>query len=166
MPVWNMAKIEAARFIREHSVEHLISGGAAGIDHICVQAFNAGFISRLSLYLPCVFDTVECLYTGETATVANYYHQKFKYNLGVDSLIEIQKAIDNGAEVIVGDGFHARNTLVAKWSTLLLAMTFGNGATLKDGGTADTVRKFNAQFPDKSWHLDLNDFKLYNPAIA
>ena len=97
---------------------------------------------------------------------ANYYHKKFQNKTGINSLSDIQVANIEGAELIpVAKGFYARNALVAK-SDFILAMTFGKEDEVKEGGTADTVRKYldrvrkEGMF-DKSFHYDLNSGSIF-----
>ncbi len=76
---------------------------------------------------------------------------------GASSLIEIQAAIERGAEVKSGaGGFKERNTDIANQADAMLAFTFGTGAELKDGGTADTWRKFLAKRDAKAHEMAMN----------
>ncbi len=79
----------------------------------------------------------------------------------------MQKAIKQGAKTTFSNGFFARNTLVAQDSDYLIALTFGDKEKLKEGGTADTMRKFIKMKGDKnSYHIDLNSMEIYNPATV
>lgn len=140
--------------ISEWGVTEAVSGGAAWADHIAVRAFLDGKVAGLRLHFPAPFAAREFqgLREGE---VANHYHRRFTAVRGVDSLAEIEEAIAKGADVTVGNGFHARNRAIGRDATHLLAFTFGPGevqisdsirqdpghrdalaAGLKDGGTA------------------------------
>jgi hypothetical protein len=60
-----------------------------------------------------------------------------------------------------------RNTKVAEEADIILAMTFGTGAYIKDGGTADTVRKYFAiSGHNVGYHYDLNTLTLHDDIIV
>jgi hypothetical protein len=151
----------------------LVSGGAAYADHVAVRLFLRGYVKKLTLHLPCKWDkkqiclkdTGEFNYQTNPGGTANYYHRKFSQVVGINSLEDISKAIEMGAKVVVTEGFKERNTKVAEESDIILAMTFGNGAYIKDGGTADTVRKFFAKEGVTGFHYDLNTLTLYDDII-
>jgi hypothetical protein len=146
----------------------LVSGGAAYSDHIAVSLFLAKECSKLRLYLPCGFDLDKCQFYDDgtfdwrtnPGGTANYYHREFSKIRGKSSLEEIALAIDLGAEVIIEPGFFGRNTKVAQ-SDGVIALTFGNGAVIKDGGTNDTARKYLENGGKHLIHIDLHDFKVY-----
>lgn len=168
--VWNEVKRIAGRFIRKYDIPDLVSGGAAGMDHIAVQAYNAGFVKNLYLFLPCPFISayVDTGIRGpkNPGQTSNHYHRLFSEAVGINSFWEIETAIKNGAFVKQDNvGFHARNTDVARSSGILLAFTVGDGPKLKDGGTADTMKKFlTTHSQGDAWHVDLNTMKLYQGA--
>lgn len=156
-----------------YPVTHLVSGGAAWADHVAVRLFLDKKIKNLRLFLPAQWTGVNFKdngiddFTKNPGKVANYYHRKFQLITNINSLVEIQSALVEGAELIpVEKGFYARNTLVAK-SDCILAMTFGNKEYIKSGGgSEDTVRKYldrvrKESFFDKSFHYNLNDGKIY-----
>lgn len=155
-----------------YPITTLVSGGAAFADHVAVKLFLDKKILKLKLFLPCEWesgsfkDNGSKYFTKNPGGIANHYHRKFQSATGINSLSQIQIAKIEGAELIpVIKGFHARNALVAK-SDFLLACTFGNGAEVKDGGTAHTVEcylnrvKKEGMF-DKSFHYDLNTGKIF-----
>lgn len=151
----------------------LVSGGAAWADHIAVMAYigqpDLPFKVDLKLHLPCEFLVDECQYIGTSkdGLTANYYHDRFSLKINSDSLKFIQLAIEKGAKTVNSGSFKARNTQVAKDSDVLIALTFGDGAKLKDGGTADTMEKFIKLKGNKnSYHIDLTTMTVYNPAIV
>jgi len=164
---FNEMKIAAGRFIKEHKFTRLVSGGAAYADHIAVQAYNAGFVSSLNLELPCEFNMDDVMFQVDNPSgpISNLYHQRFHFKTGINSLAEIKRAIEKGAVVRTGGGFHARNKVVAETASTLLAFTFGAGARLKDGGTSHCMGYFLG-IKDKmqTWHCDLTTMQLYNPA--
>lgn len=144
----------ACETIAEWNVTEAVSGGAAWADHIAVKAFLDGRVAALHLHFPATFVARKFQGAGD-GEIANYYHAKFAAVRGVDSLREIEQAIEKGAKVTVGRGFRARNLAVGRDTSHLLAFTFGAGCTLssdclredpgyrdaitaglKDGGTA------------------------------
>lgn len=110
----------------------LISGGAALSDHIAVDLFLKGEVNRLMLYLPCKWDEKKCQFIdlGEDdwiknpGKLANQRHRSFSKQLHRNTLHDIQMAIDKGATVIIGEGFHKRNLELAKDAQALIAFTF------------------------------------------
>jgi len=163
----------AINIIQSANIDTLVSGGAAWADHIAVKLYIAGLVPNLVLYLPAEFKDYAYLGTDRYSPgrISNYYHRLMTEKLGKDSLIEIQQAIDMGAQVHVVPGFKNRNSPVAEQSDGLLAFTFGthSGAYdsehegwynsrdggLKDGGTADTWTKSKARIKE---HKNLWDF--------
>jgi hypothetical protein len=151
----------------------LVSGGAAGADHLAVDLWLRGISNRLELHLPAEFKNSHFIQTqtkSDAGRAAEYYHQVFENKTAIASTREIQKAIDKGATVTVSPGFHARNLLVGNVD-LLVAYTFGTStclvkqqdpgwknhvlAGLKNGGTAHTWDNSNA--PVKL-HTNLQDW--------
>lgn len=164
-----------------YPITHLVSGGAAWADHVAVHLFRKPRSQRkfeqLRLYLPAEFESGRFKDNGQDnpsanpGKTANHYHQKFSRDTHINSLTEISSAIREGAEhYYPKGGFYGRNAMVAK-SDFLLACTFGEGNKVKDGGTADTVRKYLARvakegFFDKSFHYNLTDGKVYEGVVA
>jgi hypothetical protein len=169
--LWKRAKRLIYDFIVKDQTESLISGGAAWADHLAVQLYNKNLVRYLVLALPCKFDMENCQFVEEgfrsCGNTANYYHKKFSKVMGVESLPQIKQAIDNDAEVYNGSGFLERNLVVAKRANDCLAITFGDGPQLKDGGTAHTMRNFiKLHGNDRAYHLDLNSLMIFPKAIA
>lgn len=153
----------------------LISGGAAWADHIAVHNFLTGCGKTLTLALPCEWDSVSVQYTDNGSDdwrinpgrTANRMHRSFGLRCGFNSLHEIDTAIKNpNCKVNVGKGFHDRNTYIAEQCFALIAFTFGDGPTLKDGGTADTMRKFLSKNLSGAFHVDLNTWKVYDNLVV
>ena len=135
----------------------LVSGGAAWADHLAVSLFLAGKAEHLILHLPAkwIGGGYEITRDGHTA---NYYHTQFSKVVGASTLGGIDRAIAQGAEIHIHDGFLARNMKVAA-SEDIRAFTFGtksslwNGegkrpsafeAGLKNGGTSHTWDRASA----------------------
>jgi len=89
----------------------LISGGAAWSDHLAVQLFLENPIYKLILCLPSEFKNGKYVEEGfkSPGSISNYYHKNFQRITGINSLLEIQKAIDLGAEIKIFSGFKKRN---------------------------------------------------------
>ena len=155
----------------EDEIYHLVSGGAAWADHLAVRYFLASRDSSLTLHLPCAFENGKFVDNGSRdwrmnpGNICNYFHRKFSESTGIDSLGELADVIaTEGCTVTVSKGFHARNSLMAK-SDALVAFTFGEGATVKDGGTADTCKSYlsnvaRSDREDLSFHVDLSSTPL------
>lgn len=160
-----------------YPLTHLVSGGAAWTDHVAVRLFLDKKAPGLRIFMPAAWDDGSYHDNGNRDAyenpggTANYYHKLFQQKTGINSLTEILIAKSHGAELIpVLRGFHARNALVAK-SDFLLACTFGNERMVKDGGTADTVRKYLERIRkegcwDKSFHYDLTTKNIYEGCLA
>ena len=172
--LYNNMKNIIYSFIKERpQIDALISGGAAVADHLAVLLYNKDIIKKLTLCLPCKFDMDACQFEDNKnpdwflnpGKTVNYYHRMFCGHCnGIKSLEQIKFAIEKGAKVIVEEGFHDRNTIVAR-ADLLIAFTFGNEENVKPGGTANTVAKFlKKNKAENSWHVDLNTFKIYQGA--
>jgi len=111
----------------------LVSGGAALADHIAIDLFLEGKVSKLILYFPCQWNEKKCEFSavssktnkGEVGHFANKLHKNFSAQVGnKNSLKDIQDAIDKGAQVIIGNGFYGRNTLLAQNVNAMIAFTF------------------------------------------
>jgi len=155
-----------------YPISHLVSGGAAWADHVAVKLFLDKKVPHLRLFLPAEFEGGSFYDSGvrdshkNPGGTANYYHRQFQKATNINSLTQIQIAKAEGAELIpVARGFFARNALVAK-SDFILACTFGKGSEVKEGGTADTIRKYLDRVRkegifDKSFHYDLNNGEIH-----
>jgi len=152
---------------------HLVSGGAAYADHLAVDLYITGKCDSLALHLPCAWDLegFQFIDTGvfdwktNPGGTSNHFHRAFSAKTNKSSLLDIARAIAKGAKVVVGSGFHDRNTAVSK-ATAVIAFTYGVGPLLKDGGTADTMKKYlkNHVDADLSYHVDLNTMQVHKGA--
>lgn len=174
--------LAAARKVADLTkANHLVSGGAAWADHIAVLLFLSD-PTRFTLQIeaPAEFVTspsggLEYVDTGERGKKAfianpggtcNYYHHSFADALGAtrqhwSPFLDFALVAGHPrATIRVTHGFDPRNALVAE-SKHALAMTFGQGATVKDGGTARTMKAFLSRADHGSaYHLDLSAMKL------
>ena len=168
--------------VRGTSSVCLVSGGAAFSDHIAVDLYFSSLtiegdrvIDDLLLHLPAPFNKGEFHFLStsffDPGKIANYYHRNVSEKLlGYEnrnrSLREIEYIV-KCCRYTVSQGFKKRNALVVKDSDYLIAFTFGDGARLKDGGTAHTMGLFlRDKNPERSFHVDLNDMKIYSPAVV
>jgi hypothetical protein len=156
------------KLIQEFGATKLVSGGAAGIDHLAVSIFLR-YPCELTLHLPAKFDAdlsnkyIEGPGKFNPGAVANYYHKRFSIILGRSSLLDISSAIYKGAVAQLTPGFKERNTKVAEDADILIAATFGDGKNLKPGGTLDTWNKFtNLKPTNKKFHIDLHTGLVYD----
>jgi hypothetical protein len=150
-----------------------VSGGAAWADHLAVDAFGRGHAEKLELKLPVELDetgkfidngkSVSHLNPGKTA---NHYHDLFQQKTGIKSFDQLRIVTKHTrCDVHIGNGFFGRNTDIANAADICIAFTFGDGAKLADGGTADTMRKFIKRNVGRSFHIDLNTMMPYSPAL-
>ncbi len=148
---WRMMVCIGQTVVTMLECDHLVSGGSAVADHVAVQLFLDGAVKRLTLHLPTSFkhydngDAPHFVATDSGARL-NQLHAQFSRTANIDSLVQIARAIELGAEVHVNPGgFKARNSDVANAATHLLAMTLAGSCNVAEGGTADTMRKFLAR---------------------
>lgn len=170
-----MSKATKEVFTKHDIISWLVSGGAAWADHIAVRAYLKGYVPNLTLHFPCDWDKKKKRfkdsgvvdYKTNPGGTANYYHDKFSKVVGIESLKDIHDAIKKGAFVYVTHGFMERNTKVAQEADAVLAMTFGSGAYIKDGGTSDTVKKYFDRHLESpiAYHFDLNSSTLHDDII-
>src|SRR3989338_2489255 len=98
---------------------HLVSGGCSWADHVAVMLYLEKSAQNLTLHLPCTWTGTQFTDCGGSnwaqnpGRTLNTYHARFSRVIGRNSLMEIQEAINLGAEVTVSSGFHARNTLIS-----------------------------------------------------
>lgn len=158
--LWESMVADARQRVNPSDI--LVSGGAAWADHLAVTLYLDGDVNELILHLPAPVE--DGVYLGpardSAASAANYYHSLFKKITGVDSIREIEVAIQRGAQVTnepEAPGYaamFARNKKVAMGSNNLLAYTFGAGDTPADGGTKATWDQSTIS-AEKKIHVDL-----------
>jgi hypothetical protein len=135
----------ALKVIQLENITALISGGAAWADHVAVHLH----LTRnypVQIIIP---------RNDEDINTSLRYHEVFSRVLGGRTWAEVGKC-----EPRSHGRFKDRNTLVAAGCDVYLAMTFGKGREVKDGGTLDTVTKMDGHGVP-GYHLDLNTFKLF-----
>ena len=138
---------------------NLVSGGAAWSDHVAIYLFLTNKYGKLTLYLPCHWNSDLIMHEDNNKTgfihnpdkSANKYHNNFSKVLGYNTLHDIENAKLNKA-IIVDDniGFHKRNTLISK-SEYLIAFSWAKNEFSIEGGTLDTWKKCKG----KKIHIDL-----------
>lgn len=161
------------RNLNGHNPWTAVSGGAAWADHIAVFSFGLGNAEKLILELPCALttegkfiDTGEKDFRKNPGGTSNYYHELFSKKVGMDSFKQLRDASNNqNCSVSIGKGFFDRNSAIAEKADVCIALTFGDKAVLKDGGTADTMGKFLKKGKGKSFHIDLHTMTVYSPAV-
>ncbi len=128
-----------------------ISGGAAFVDHAAVVLSLAKGVP-LKLCLPAPWDERKKQFHDKgirnwkenPGVTSNFYHREFSKRVNRDSLNELNLAIPNST-VMVDEGFHARNTLIAGPVDLLLAFTFSKDPNVPgSSGTLSTWKKSKA----------------------
>jgi hypothetical protein len=159
----------------------LVSGGAAWSDHVAVRLYLDSLLSDtpfagLIVYLPCgfSFDSVKPCAVEATdksthwaqnpGRLMNMLHYPFAQKLNLHShatLQDIVAARSMGAVVDTSSkgGFHARNALVARAASRMIAFTWGTGDIPKDGGTKHAWDLFRiSSSPPSSFklHIPLN----------
>lgn len=176
---WRTMKAVAEIVVVLTEPTRLVSGSAAYADHLAVQLYLDGLVPELVLHMPVEWMGHGFRETGgrfDAGRTSNYYHSLFSAAMGLDSLGEIQQAIERGAVVHSGSGgFKERNTEIAREADVMLAFTFGDGTQLRDGGTADTWAKYLSRrgqlyaleggdpevFAAEAYHYCLNQRRLY-----
>lgn len=147
--------LEATRKVFEiEECDSLVSGGAAWADHCAVEIGIKQKI-KTNIWLPD---------NGTDLKTCHYYHNKFSGVLDRDTWTELQSCFNKKNFCIQSFGrFKDRNSKVAEEADVFIAMTFGSGEEVKNGGTKDTVQKIIKR-GIRGYHLDLNTLKLYSNA--
>lgn len=132
----------------------LVSGGAAWADHVAVQIWlNAmDHYAGLIVYLPCQFTNGRACDNGKRGSMVNpgprmnQLHEQFGRVIQHNTLADLSTVAALGATMDTSsNGFHARNSLVAR-SDYLIAFTWGDDEKApKEGGTLDTWNKCNGR---------------------
>lgn len=181
--------LDAAREVSKLTgATELISGGAGWSDHVAILLFLEDPLRySLELELPAGLepradggyhyrDKGTRDFKDNPGAVSNHYHKLF--NKAVSKVRPFSSFADfgvlmemstppTGIAINVGTGFLERNLVVAAKAHHCLAMTFGDGRQLKDGGTAHTMSHFLAKRDHgDAYHLDLNTLKLWKDAIT
>lgn len=160
------------QFVKDQKVEwkdvHLISGGAAWVDHVAITLFlvHQKEGTQLTLYLPCAFASVKKGFVDNGSSdwkinpgkSANKYHLTFQSKTKIASFQEIVDAQDKGATLDTSaPGFHQRNTLIAN-TPHLLAFTWHDDdeAPKPKSGTMNTWSKCKGT----KCHIPLSTLKV------
>jgi hypothetical protein len=151
LPLWKWSLRDV--YARVHKGAHVVSGGAAWMDHLAVSLFLFGHAGEITLHLPAPFEDGKFVGGWKSAGgIANYYHGLFSKIIERDTLGQIAELIHRSATEpnihITFEpasegmgGMFARNAKVAK-ADEMLAYTFGAGDVPADGGTKNTWDKF------------------------
>lgn len=141
---------------------HFISGGAAYSDHVAVALFLKHPESKLSLYLPCDWDTTQYHDTGSSdwranpGKISNKYHKEFTTKMGHNTLHQIEEARKKGATLDTSSrGFHSRNLKVANCQILIAFTSATGNEPPSDGGTSHTWKSSDKYKPYKL-HIPLS----------
>lgn len=155
----------------------IVSGGAAVGDHISISTWlyreSKWDNMKLELELPIEFDLKISKYKldkskNDCGKVSNYYHELFGKKVFDDknySLNQIKDAIIGGAIATIGKGFFNRNDTIADKCDIMIAFTFDDEKIDEKSGTGYTMKRFLKQKKVGSYHVDLNDFQIHNPAM-
>lgn len=127
---------------------HLISGGAAGADHLAVQYYLSENknLCEPTFYIPAKWIDKKFDILGD-GSAANYYHETFSKVLYNDKRKTLNE-LDQVAQFFqTGRNFKERNTLIARQATdYLIAFGFVDDLNKeKFGGTVDTWKKSKAK---------------------
>jgi hypothetical protein len=120
---------------------HLVSGGAAGADHLAVSLYKETKLP-LHLHLPAKFSYKEHAYDSNSkdGSTANYWHCKFSKDCGFKprhTLSTLSELLSSGSIIsTVHEGFLKRNVPVSQ-SDVIIAFTFGDTQP-PPGGTRHT----------------------------
>ena len=169
---WRMMLGCARELAGELGVTRLVSGGAAGADHVAVRLFLDGLLPlTLELGADWDFEALSYVESGsgnwmtDPGRTLNRHHRAFQESAGVESFEDLQLALRACEWRAHRSGLWGRNTVVAN-ADVLLAMTFGAGRQMAQGGTADTCRKYRRRGGESIYHLDLHTGRLYPDAAV
>jgi hypothetical protein len=152
-----------------------VSGGSAWADHVAVSLFLSGNASALELHVPAELHFDGYVDNGAVGSDAwkinpgarlNELHATFSQATNRDSFVDICDAsLRPNFSVELTPGMHPRNLKVAERAQHCIALTFGSGARVADGGTHFTMNAFLGKHGSgRSVHVDLNDMRMYSPA--
>ena len=157
-------------------VTALVSGGAAGADHVAVRLFlRAPQRLALNLELAAAWDFTNNVYvesdSGNWQTnpgrTLNRHLLNFQNTAFLEPFEDLGAALQhhNCQWRVHQSGLLERNNFVAD-ADVVFAMTFGIGRQIAQGGTADTCRKYQARGGQQIYHLDLNTGIVHPSAIV
>lgn len=144
---------QAKEVIQNYNIEKVISGGAAGIDHLAVKLFQDNYIENIDIYYPTKFNDTTSL-IGKTLLKYHYnfsnvvYYNSFK---SISELAELYEQFFNSNRIYFYEeeiskkyeGFFNRNKKIANNSNYLLVFSYfdqeGNCLT---SGTNNTITHF------------------------
>jgi hypothetical protein len=149
----------AEKLTSQYEEVHLISGGAAWMDHVAVSLYIMGKADSLTLYFPCKWSSFSERFEGSTFTagVACHYHHQFSHVMTGGrsrgrTMHGITLAIEKGAKYHeITEGFKARNLLVGK-TDILLCFHWGEGVGPPPGGSRHTWDNSNAS---EKWYVSI-----------
>ncbi len=177
--------LDCARYVAKLvGADTLVSGGAAWADFMAIALFlESPDQYRLMLELPenldissehkrVYRDTGEMDWRTNPGGTSNHYLRQFSkqchsFKGPFFPWVEYDKVASHPVVIrTVTRGFKERNCEVAK-ANHCLAMTFGEGPKLKDGGTMNTMGEFLAREDHgRSFHFDLTSMKFYEGAVV
>lgn len=166
---------KALEVVKELKVDTVISGGAAGIDHLAPLLYDCNEVKYLRIYYPTQFiDT-----TSLIAKTLIKYHFNFSniiFNTPYNSLSLLsmlfsrltnniyKKYGDNSIvfneEVISNNysGFFSRNKKIANNSDYLLVFSYFDNGNCLTSGTDNTIKEFcKVNSEDKIIKIDIRD---------
>ena len=160
-PVLTVAAPTMWNALVEHAVKEVSSipgnvaihtGGAAWGDQLNVAVAQRlpGKVTAVYLELPCpllatgYYDNGGSSWITNPGRLSNIHHHNFSLAVHQDRSKSLKDLYDLKAVVRVHDGFHARNTLIAKESSIILAYHDSSDRPTT-GGTADTLKKTKGQ---------------------
>jgi hypothetical protein len=150
----------------------LVSGGAAGADHLAVRLWRAGLAETLELHLPAALGPQGFDRNHESGVRIAESHRTFQRQLAVSSVDELLAAARDGARVSSAEGVAASSEAIAAAADALIAYTFSpacdvvaarpgepafadsSAAGLAAGSTAETWRL--AHRAGRKTHVQLN----------
>ncbi len=163
-PDWEWATQECKKQVllaKQYGFDTLVSGGAAWADALAVSFYLDGLMPFLEVYLPAQ--------TGRAFDTMRYYHNKQLYAGCGNPFRDLVAAEREGArlewlETSHGlQDFKIRNQKVADRADAVIALTYGEGNGVRDGGTMDTVQKFLKRgVRPHVGHIDLSTHEVYS----
>lgn len=179
LPSWSLAFNTVRRLcvrLNEREPLELGSGGAAWGDSIAPRLFLEGVSAKLDLFLPVSFGVAARRFDerGEKSAgaISNKYHLKALVGgCPYDSLQDLAESIDREGACTVHlpqkltysyKDFFERNRSLALWADGVVAVTFGKGLGVADGGTLHTVNEFLRRgVRPHVTHVDLSTGQVY-----
>lgn len=165
---------KAVEVVKELDIDTVVSGGAAGIDHLAPLIYNH-IVENIEIYYPTKFNDTTSL-IAKTLLKYHYNFSSICWNSPYESLALLSNLYDrytnkiytiyNDKTIVFNEeplstkyeGFFSRNKKIANNSDYLLVFSYFDNGNCLTNGTASTITEFlKANTEDKVIKVDIRD---------